>query len=42
MDCIYGLPYTNDGNDYVFVVIDRFSEMNILAAYKKSVTIEDC
>ena len=34
------LPSTNYGNNYVFVVIDRFSKMAIITAYKKSITAE--
>ena len=35
-----GLPSTRWGNDCLFVVIDRFSKMAILVAYKKSITVE--
>jgi hypothetical protein len=31
---------TKRGNDYVFVVVDRFSKMAILVAYKKSIKTE--
>jgi hypothetical protein len=40
MDYMLGLPSTKRGNDYVFLVVDRFSKMAILVAYKKSITIE--
>jgi hypothetical protein len=40
MDYMSGLPSTKRGNDCVFVVVDRFSKMVILAACKKSITAE--
>jgi hypothetical protein len=40
MDYMLGLPSTKRGNDCVFVVVDRFSKMVILVAYKKSITTE--
>jgi hypothetical protein len=40
MDYMSGLPSTKRGNDCVFVVVDRFSKMVIMAACKKSITIE--
>jgi hypothetical protein len=40
MEYMSGLPSTKWGNDYDFVVVDRFSKMAILVAYKKSITIE--
>jgi hypothetical protein len=40
MDYMSGLPSTKRGNDYVFVVVDRFSKMVILVACKKSITTE--
>jgi hypothetical protein len=40
MDYMSGLPSTKRGNDCVFVVVDRFSKMAILAAYKKNITAE--
>jgi hypothetical protein len=40
MDYMSGIPSTKRGNDYVFVVVDRFSKMVILAICKKSITIE--
>jgi hypothetical protein len=36
MDYMSGLPSTKRGNDCVFVVVDRFSKMGILVAWKKS------
>jgi hypothetical protein len=41
MDYMSGLPSTKQGNDCVFVVIDRFSKMAILTACKKNITVED-
>jgi hypothetical protein len=38
MDYMFNLPSNKHGNDYVFVVIDRFSKMEVLAPYKKSIT----
>jgi hypothetical protein len=40
MDYMSGLPSTKRGNDCVFVVVDHFSKMAILAACKKSITTE--
>ena len=40
MDYMSGLPSTKNDNDCVFVVIDRFSKMAIMAAYKKNITAE--
>jgi hypothetical protein len=34
------LSSTKWGNDCVFVVINQFSKMAILVAYKKSITVE--
>jgi hypothetical protein len=39
MDYMFGLTSTKHGNDYVFVVIDRFSKMAILTSCKKSITV---
>ena len=40
MDYMSGLPSTKNGNDYVFLVVERFSNMVIMVAYKKNITIE--
>ena len=40
MDYMSTLPSTKRGNDYVFVVVDRFSKMAILATCKKNITAE--
>eukprot|EP00253_Pinus_taeda_P021969 PITA_21969 len=40
MDYILGLPSTKHGNNYVFVVVDRFSKMAIMEACKKNITSE--
>jgi hypothetical protein len=40
MDYMSSLPSTKRGNDYVFVVVDRFSKMAILVSWKKSITTE--
>jgi hypothetical protein len=40
MDYMLGLPSTKQGNDYGFVVVDRFFKMAILAACKKSIIAE--
>jgi hypothetical protein len=40
MDYMSVLPSTKRGNDCVFVVVDRFSKMAIVVAYKKNITAE--
>lgn len=40
MDYILGFPSTKHGKNCVFVVVDRFSKMAILALCKKSITNE--
>jgi len=40
MDYMLALPSTKHGNDYEFMVVDKFSKMAILVACKKSITAE--
>jgi hypothetical protein len=40
MDYMSSHPSTKRRNDCLFVVVDRFSKMAILAAYKKNITAE--
>jgi hypothetical protein len=40
MDYMSGFPSTKRGNECVFLVIDLFSKMVILAACKKNITVE--
>jgi len=40
MDYMSGLPSIKHGNDYVFMVVDRFSKTAILVTCKKSIKIE--
>jgi hypothetical protein len=40
MNYMLGLLSTKWGSDCVLVVVDRFSKMEILAAWKKSITTE--
>jgi hypothetical protein len=38
MDYMSGLPSTKHGNDYVFVVVDRFTKMSIMMSCKNNIT----
>jgi hypothetical protein len=40
MDYMLVLPSNKHGKDYVFMVINRFSKMAIMVAYKKNITTE--
>ena len=40
MDFVGGLPLSRKGHDYLYVVIDRFSQMCILTPCKKKITAE--
>lgn len=40
MNYMLSLPSTKNGNDFVFMVIEKFSKMAILEACKKSITTE--
>ena len=40
MDYMSGLPSTKHGNDFVFMVVDRFSKMAIMEACNKNITAE--
>ena len=40
MDYMLGLPFIKHSNDCVFVFIDRFSKMAIMATCKKNITAE--
>jgi hypothetical protein len=40
MDYMSGLPSTKKVNDFVFLVVDRFSKMAIMATCKNNITIE--
>jgi hypothetical protein len=41
MDYMSRLPSTKKGIDFVLLVVDRFSKMTILIAYKKRITTKD-
>jgi hypothetical protein len=41
MDYMSGLSSTKQGNDCVFLVVDRFSKMAILIACKKNIIVAD-
>jgi len=41
MDYTWSLSSTKHGNNCVFVVIEKFSKIAIMAACKKSITVED-
>ena len=41
MDFMFGLPTTKHGHDCVYVLVDRFSKMAILVAYRKAISIEE-
>ena len=41
MDFMSSLPTTKHGHDCVYVVVDRFSKMEILVAYRKEISIEE-
>ena len=41
MDFMFGLPTTKHGHDCVYVVVDRFSKMEILVAYRKAISLEE-
>ena len=39
MDYMLVLPFTKHGNDYVFLVVNQFSNMAILISYKLSIIV---
>jgi hypothetical protein len=40
MDFVGGLPMTKGGNDYFYVVVDRFKKMCILMPCKKNIIVD--
>jgi hypothetical protein len=40
MNFVGGLPMSKGGHEYLYVVVDRFSEMCILIPCKKQITTE--
>ena len=41
MDFMSGLPSSRRGNDCIYVVVDRFSKMDIMVACKKMISAEE-
>jgi len=41
MDYMLGLHSTKYGNNYVFMVVDRFSKMANLASYRKNIKTKE-
>ena len=41
MDFMSGLPSSRRGNDCIYVVVDRFSNMAIMVACKKMISVEE-
>jgi len=40
MDYMSGLPSTEHGNDYIFVVVDKFSKMVVMVACNNNIKVE--
>jgi hypothetical protein len=40
MEYMLGLPSTKRGNDFVFVLVDHFSKMDIMVSRKKNIIAE--
>ena len=38
MDFVGGLPTTKKGNDYMFVVVEKFNKMCVLMYYKNTIS----